>query len=81
MNEEQKLTSASDRPIEHGRTYDHAHHGPVEVTGIWQKTRWVETVRDGDEQETVVIRFLPPDGDDWSDERSASLNEFLEHID
>ncbi|UTF55361.1 hypothetical protein [Natronosalvus rutilus] len=69
--------SPADSGLECGRTYTHTRHGRVEVTGLWQGTRWVDAVDQPNEGETVVVRYLPPDGETWRDERSALLDDFL----
>lgn len=73
--------SPSDRVIERGGVYDHAAHGRVEVTQIWQGTQWTDavTVSSTEEREInrpIVVRYIPADGGDWHDELAATFDEF-----
>lgn len=82
MNDEESLfNSGSDSRIEDGQTYDHAEHGAVEVTGIWHRTQRLDTVRKTDEDEMIVVRFVPAEDGTWTDECAESLTEFLDAID
>lgn len=77
---EQAPDSGSTRVIEDGETYDHAEHGRVEVTGIWQRTRQLEMAYSTASQEMVVVRHVPADGGDWIDEQAEELDDFLAAI-
>lgn len=79
MNEnEQTDDSGSDRAIEHGETYYHAEQGYVEVTGIWQRTQRLDTIHNTDEQDMIVIRYLPAENGEWRNELAEPLDDFLE---
>lgn len=81
MNADQRPESASDRTIEDNETYHHAEHGRVEVTGIWHRTQSLDTTRDVDVQDMVVVRFIPGTDGTWADERAEPLDDFLDAID
>ncbi|RQH03345.1 hypothetical protein EA472_01875 [Natrarchaeobius oligotrophus] len=78
MNEPQ---SASDGVVEDSETYRHDEHGCVEVTGIWHRTRRLETTRDVDRRNTIVVRFVPGADGRWIDELAEPLDDFLDEID
>lgn len=80
MNENDHA-SPSDRAIERGGIYDHATHGRVEVTQIWQGTEWTDAVavsptEEREARRPIVVRYIPADDGDWHDELAATLDEF-----
>lgn len=79
-NGERCASSASDQAIEDGETYDHAEHGYVEVTGIWHRTQRLDTTRDADEQDLIVVRYVPGEEGTWLDELAQSLDDFRDAI-
>ena len=81
MNEEEQSPgSDADRAIEHGETYEHAEHGTVKITGIYQRTRRLDTTAAADERPLVVIRYVP-EGGGWIDELAAKRDEFCAAVD
>ena len=78
---DQRPVSGSDRIVEHGEMYDHAEHGPVEVTGIWQRTHRLDTTRNGDGEDMIVVRYVPGTERKWIDELAEPLDDFLDAID
>lgn len=49
------LDSTANHSIEVGEVYDHASHGNVKVTEIWQGVSSVDTARNTDTKHTIVI--------------------------
>ena len=75
--------SAAVQAIERGGVYKHPTHDRVEVTGIWEGKQWTDTVSRSavkDEQNPIVVRYVPHGGSDWSDELAGTLDEFLDAI-
>lgn len=69
-----------DRAIERGETYEHKTHGQVKVTGIWQGVQRVDTARDTNETDVIIVRFATDD-DEPVTELTDTLNGFIEAID
>ena len=82
-NEEKR---SSDRTIERGNRYDHATYGSVEVTDIWQGTQWTGTAtlsNELDEQtdrQSIIVRFIPADDGDWTDEIAETRATFRDAV-
>ncbi|WP_339105909.1 hypothetical protein [Haloterrigena salinisoli] len=76
------LDSTANQSIEVGEVYDHASHGNVKVTGIWQGVSSVDTARNTDTKHTIVIRFSPIETDDRRSvpDLADTLNKFLDAI-
>ena len=61
--------------------YDHAEHGTVEVTGIWQRTHRLDTTRNVDREDMIIVRYVPGTERTWIDELAEPLDDFLDAID
>lgn len=74
--------STVNQSVEVGEVYNHASHGNVKVTGIWQGVSSVDTARNTDTKHTIVIRFSPVKTDDRRSvpDLADTLNEFLDAI-
>ncbi|SIS16823.1 hypothetical protein SAMN05421752_11644 [Natronorubrum thiooxidans] len=79
-NGEQRTSSGADRAIEEGETYSHTEHGHAEVTGIWHRTHSLDTTRTVDDQDMIIVRFVPGENGDWMDEQAELLDDFLNAI-
>lgn len=77
----QRPDSVSDRAIEDGETYHHAEHGQIKVTGIWHQTQPLDTTRNIDDQNMIVVRYIPGEDGNWIDELAEPLDDFLDEID
>ena len=77
---DQRRASASNRTIENGETYTHIEHGTVEVTGIWQRTHHLDTTYSVDEQEMIIVRYVPGEDGEWIDELAEPLDDFRDAI-
>lgn len=81
MNQkDQRPTSTADRTIKSGEIYGHADHEDVKVTGIWQRTHRLDTTRNVNREEMIIVRFVPGEERKWIDELAEPLDEFLTAI-
>lgn len=67
----------SDRVVERGETYEHAEHGPVEVTGIWKGIEQVDRTRHTNEREVFIVRYSAELEGERVDELTDTLDGFL----
>ena len=72
--------SESDRVVERGKTYKHATHGSVEVTGIWKGVHQADTAHNTDETGIIIVRYSTEGEGDQFYELTDTLDEFLEAI-
>lgn len=77
---DQRRASASDQTIENGEMYTHIEHGTVEVTGIWQRTHPLDTTHSADNQDMIIVRYVPGEDGEWMDELAEPLDDFLDAI-
>ena len=80
MSQEEHSRTSSHQSIEYGDIYNHTTHGRVEITGIWQGTRWVDRAPPSDEHRPVIIRYIPAADSDWQDEIATTREDFLDSI-
>ena len=72
--------SESDQVVERGKTYEHAKHGPVEVTGIWKGVQQADTAHNTNETGTIIVRYSIEKDDGQFYELTDTLDEFAEAI-
>ena len=77
---DQHRAFSSDQTIENGETYTHIDHGIVKVTGIWQRTHHLDTTHSADEQDMIIVRYVPGENGEWIDELAEPLDDFLDAI-
>lgn len=70
----------SDQVIERGKTYEHAEHGSVEVTGIWKGVQKADTAHNTDETGTIIVRYSTEGEEQQFCELTDTLDEFMEAI-
>lgn len=81
---ENQSHSAVVQVIKCGEIYEHATHGAIEVTGIWQGTHWIDTMPISDtpaEQNLIIVRYTSVTDDNWWDESTETLDTFRNAID
>ncbi|WP_226008040.1 hypothetical protein [Natrinema salinisoli] len=71
----------SDRIVEREETYDHEEHGIVEVTGIWRGVKQVDTARNTDQKDVIIVRYSAKQEGESIDELTDTLDEFIANID
>lgn len=69
-----------DPMVERGKTYVHAEHGRVEVTGIWKGVNQVDSSRQMEEMDTIIVRYLIKEDGKPVVEQVNLLDEFLEAV-
>ncbi|GEM_PF-5930140 len=72
--------SDSDLVVDRGETYNHAEHGQVEVTGIWKGIEQVDTARQTNEKDVIIVRYSAEINGEEVDELTDTLDEFLQSI-
>lgn len=72
--------SVSSGAVAEGDVYSHEDHGHVRVTAIWKQTQRVDEVQNPHGDELIVVRFLPGDDTDWSNELAEQAEDFLDSI-
>lgn len=75
--------SDSVQTITRGEVYKHATDGRVEVSAIWKGKEWTDTASRSaveGEDNPIVVRYIPYEKGDWSDEMAGTLDEFLNAI-
>ena len=77
---DQRPTSTADRTVKDGEIYDHADHRYVKVTGIWQRTQRLDTTRNADREDMIIVRYIPGEEGEWIDELAEPLDDFLDAI-
>ncbi|WP_339105994.1 hypothetical protein [Haloterrigena salinisoli] len=80
-NNEQCPDSVSDRVIEDSERYHYAEHGQITVTGIWHQTRRLDTTRNVDDQDMIVVRYIPGEDGNGLDELAEPLDDFFDETD
>lgn len=72
--------SDSDLVVDRGETYNHAEHGQVEVTGIWKGIEQVDTARQTNEKDVIIVRYSAEINGEEVNELTDTLDEFLQSI-
>lgn len=70
----------ADRPapiVEQGKTYTHSDYGSVEVSGIWQEINRVDSARNTDETDAIMVRYSARSDGGRIDEFTDTLSQFL----
>lgn len=73
--DERQRVERDEPVVERGRTYEHADHGRVEVTGIWEEIHRLDAVRETETTGVIIVRYAPV-----ADERSADEDEYTETL-
>lgn len=68
------------RSIKHGEEYNHAQHGRVEVSGIWRGINEVDSTRNTDQKEVIIIRYSAEQENERAVELTDTLDKFLQAI-
>lgn len=69
--------SEADRVVERGKTYDHAEHGRVEVSGIWKGVQRVDSARNTDQKDVIIVRYSTGGDGEPVGEFTETVDEFL----
>lgn len=81
MAEPDELSEANaDRPIERGAPSVHVEHGRVEVTGSWQGINEVDSARNTNRTDVIIVRYSTERDRGSMDELTDTLDRFLEAI-
>ncbi|UHQ99292.1 hypothetical protein HYG81_26060 (plasmid) [Natrinema zhouii] len=70
----------ADLLIERDETYQHDRYGLVEVSDIWKGVHEVDSARNMNQKNTIIVRFSAEEKGETVDEITDTLNEFLEAI-
>lgn len=70
----------SDRIVEREETYEHAEHGTVEVTGIWRGIDQVDTARNTETKDVIIVRYSATQDGEPVDELTETVDEFTDNI-
>lgn len=72
--------SDSEQMIERGETYNHTEYGLVEVTGIWKGVEQIDSARNVNETDIIIVRYTADGAGKHLAELTDPLDEFLEAI-
>ncbi|SER66621.1 hypothetical protein [Natrinema salaciae] len=70
--------SEADRMVERDNTYTHSAHGRVTVTGIWRGVEEVDSARNTNQKDVIIVRYSTVENDEPVDELTDTLDEFLD---